>query len=171
MTEILLVSVLVLLVLVFVLKKLGKITKYIQQNSLDLMTIYNVFGICRGLDKKFYNTRKRDERLLREIHKVGKDMEYYHNDLNADHTILANSIKDVVKKCVGIDNVSRENSNCDKELKQLILSTQKSIKEIKPILETSAKSLKDCTKVLGLFEEIIKKSNTQNAERISKRNG
>lgn len=171
MTEILLVSVLVLVVLIFILSELKYIKKYVQQNGLDLMTLYNVWGVVRLLDKKFYNARKRDERLLREIHKVGKDTEYYHNNLNADHTIIANSVKEVVKQCKGIDNVSRENSNCNKELKQLILSTRKSIKEIKPILETSSKSLKDCTKILGLFEEIIKKSNTQDAERISKRNG
>ena len=175
MTEILLVSVLILVVLIFILTELKYIKKYIQRNSLDLMTIYNVFGICRGLDKKIYNARKRDERLLREIHKSAKISEFSKNvSFGAITDMICETrkeIKEVSKQCTGIDNVSRENSNCDKELKQLILSTRKSIKEIKPILETSAKSLKDCTKILGLFEEIIKKSNTQDAERISKRNG
>jgi len=160
MTEIITISILVLLItalLIMAIIKFSDIYKFIEETT----NVRNKFFVKseKELNHKLYNARKRDERLLREIHKVWKNTEYYHNDLNADHTIIVNLVKEVVKQCKGIDNVSRENSNCDKELKQLILSTRKSIKETKPILETSAKSLKDCTKILGLFEEIIKKSN------------
>lgn len=173
MTGILVISILVLLVLIFVLLELKYIKKYVQQNGLDLMMLYNIWGVVRLLNQKLYNARKRDERLLREIHKSAKISEFSRNvSFGAITDMICETrkeIKEVSKKCAGINNISGENSNISKELKQLILSTQKSIKEIKPILETSSQSLKSCTKTLGLFEEIIKSSNIKNAETISKR--
>lgn len=166
MTQILLISVLILLLMIFILYKLDKIIEYVQQNGLGLTNLYNIWGVVRLLNQKLYNARKRDENLLREIHKIGKENVMMFNEIDPRERI-----KEIIKKISGVNNVCRENSNLTKESKTLILSTVKSLKEIKPILENSSQSLKSCTKTLGLFEEIIKKSNIQDAERISKRSG
>lgn len=154
MTEIMSVVVIILLVLIFVLLELRYIKKYVQQTGLEMMHIYNIWGVVRLLNQKLYNARKRDENLLREIHKVGKENVVMFNEIDPRL-----GIKEILKKINSVNNVSRENSNLTKETKTLIISTIKSLKEIKPILENSSQSLKSCTKTLGLFEEIIKKSN------------
>jgi hypothetical protein len=79
------------------------------------------------LNKKADRSRHRDERLLRELHKSMQDSEYYHNDLNADHTILATDIKGLAKQLRSIENVQGKCKNDGIEVKDGVLQIRKNL--------------------------------------------
>ena len=93
--------------------------KYIQQYGCELSTIYNVFGLVRSIEKKVNNARKRDEKLLRELHAEGKLADAHFDEVkdkinDTDTKIVAGNRKIITIDC----NVGRlVNNNIEDQAK------------------------------------------------------
>ncbi|MDD4027010.1 MAG: hypothetical protein PHO75_02360 [Candidatus Shapirobacteria bacterium] len=150
MTQILLISVLILLItllLVIAILKFSDFYKFLEETT----NVRNKFFVKleKKFDNKFYNTRKRDENLLRELHKTSKLIEFSNKtsfDAITEMLCMARKeIKECSKKCTGIDNVSRQNLNQYPEIKKFLIFIKK--------------SSENSEKTLTTFNEIVKKSN------------
>lgn len=115
---------------------LKEIRKYIQFVGIDMgnyqMEIREWF---KKFNKSQYNSRKRDENLLREIHwGANKEGSYFKSleKLFCDHKI---DTADIVKQCRGIFNVSGKCSNDATEIRSGLIHVSKCLKESERILK------------------------------------
>ena len=93
--------------------------------------------------KRDYNARKRDEKLLREMHKSSHQNSVWYGsicDALADNNIKADGI---AKLCRGVDGVARQAINNDLETRANLIKLLKSAKE--------------AGRILSIFEETLEK--------------
>jgi hypothetical protein len=140
----LLIVLLLTIQLAVLTKIIVQVRKYIQHNSLDLMTIYGVFGQVNKLNKKVDNARKRDERMLREIHKSDKNNYLWYTKIGEFNNVLSTLLDGIVKLNKNIDGNTRHLIKSD-------LESQSRLGFIKKGIEKSGK-------VLTLLEDTLTKA-------------
>jgi hypothetical protein len=140
----LLALVAIIIALLVELKYLG-IKKRIDVNGIEITRLRTeVMNFRIETKARDYNARKRDENLLREIHKSSvRETEHYGSfcDLLADNNIKSDGI---AKLCRGIENVSRNCANSDIDFLAFLKKIDNHEKE--------------GIRILNLFEETLEKA-------------
>lgn len=130
---------------------LFKLSRVLESEDKIKELIKRIFLISyKKNNNSFYNARKRDENLLRELHRAMKE-----NAVFAKEGDPRDGFKEISKQCRSIDNVVRQISN-----QNLVLEN---------IIKSNNKLSQDSNNTLKLFQEIIKNSNkkTCNSDRTN----
>jgi len=140
----LLALVAIIIALLVELKYLG-IKKRIDVGGIEITRLRTeVMNFRIETKARDYNARKRDENLLREIHKSSHQNSVWYGaicDASADNNIKMDGIS---KLCRGIENVARSNTNNDTEIRAGLTQIKKCQKE--------------AGRILNLFEETLEKA-------------